>query len=163
MAVSIHDYLIDHSRFDWPSLLADWAWLLPRELTAWLVNRFGDLFAVLGDGSVWRLNIEGGTFERLAESRQEFGELLGQENNANDWLMIPLVDDCVAAGLALEPERCYSFKIPPVLGADYVVENVGVVPIHELYGAYASIHQQIKDLPDGTPISLKVIGVPPRE
>jgi hypothetical protein len=29
---SVDDYLIDHSEFDWPRLLTEWAWLLPPKL-----------------------------------------------------------------------------------------------------------------------------------
>ena len=27
--LSVHDYLIDHSGFDWDQLLSGWEWLLP--------------------------------------------------------------------------------------------------------------------------------------
>ena len=49
--------------------------------------------------------------------------------------MIPLVDDCVAAGMTLAADQCYGFKIPPV---------------H--YGLLADIYKQTKDLPHGTPL-----------
>ncbi len=50
--MSIHDYLIDHRGQDWPSLFAEWTWLVPKQFTVWLMNRFGDLFLVFDDGSV---------------------------------------------------------------------------------------------------------------
>jgi hypothetical protein len=50
--MTIQDYLIDHTHYDWPNLLVGWTWLLPPKFTVWLVNRFGDLFLVLPDDSI---------------------------------------------------------------------------------------------------------------
>jgi hypothetical protein len=151
----VEDYLIDHQDFDWPTILADWAWLLPQdEFTIWLMNRYGDLFLVVEDGTVHMLNVGGGSLEVLAESRDEFCRRLDEGNNANEWLMIPLVDSLVKAGKVLESGRCYSFIIPPVLSGEYTVGNTATLPIAEHYGVNASIHDQIKDLPDGTQVRL---------
>jgi hypothetical protein len=31
--MNVHDYLIDHSGFDWEHLLSGWEWLLPPEFS----------------------------------------------------------------------------------------------------------------------------------
>ncbi|MBV9928895.1 MAG: DUF1851 domain-containing protein [Acidobacteria bacterium] len=156
--MQVEDYLIDHQGFDWPLLLAGWAWLLPADgFTVWLMNRYGDLFLVFEDDTVHMLDVGAGSLDKLAESRDEFLRMLDEVDNANDWLMIPLVDSLVEAGKILEPVRCYSFIIPPVLGGKYTVENTAALRIEEHYGAYASIHDQIKDLPDGAQVRLRVI------
>jgi hypothetical protein len=49
-----------------------------------------------------------------------------------------------------------SFIIPPALGGQYTIENTAILSITEHYSVYASIHQQIKDLPDGTQVVLKI-------
>ena len=54
--MNVNDYLIDQTGLDWAELLSDWHWLLPEDFTLWLVNRFGDLFIGLGDGSVQMLD-----------------------------------------------------------------------------------------------------------
>ncbi|MDQ3816439.1 MAG: DUF1851 domain-containing protein [Acidobacteriota bacterium] len=152
----VEDYVIDHQDFDWPVILADWAWLLPRdEFTIWLMNRYGDLFLVFEDDTVHMLDVGGGSLEKLAETRDEFCRRLDEDDNANVWLMIPLVDSLVEAEKILEPGRCYSFIIPPVLGGEYTVGNTATLPITEHYGVYASIHNQIKDLPDGARVRLR--------
>ena len=151
----ITDYTIDHQDFDWPALLNDWAWVLPQEFNVWIVNRYGDLFLVFDDGSVHMLDIGIGSLEKLAESREDFCEKIDENENANEWLMISLVDKLAQAGKELQPGRCYSFIIPPVLGGDYTVENTAILSIKEHYGVYASIHQQIKDLPDGAKVRLR--------
>ena len=152
--MNIDDYLLDHSDVDWGSVLEPWDWLLPPEFTVWLVNRFGDLFVVLDDDSVHMLDVGGGTFEQVASSRDSFCDLLAIDDNANQWLMIPLIDKLVASGKILGPGSCYGYLQSPVLGGDYTIENTIVIPIHEQYGLNATIHEQIKDVPDGTRVKI---------
>jgi hypothetical protein len=140
--MSIQDYLIDHSGFDWPKLLSGWARLLPAKLVVWLMNRFGDLFLVYTDGSVHMLDVGVGTVNRIAQSRDDFGTQLDEGDNANQWLMIPLVDDLVAAGKVLKPGDCYGYVMPPILGGDYIVENTFVLSITEHYSFHAYLQEQ---------------------
>jgi hypothetical protein len=68
--LKLSDYTIDHAGIDWPDLLASWAWLLPRELTVWLMNRFGDLFLVFNDGSVQMLDVGRGSWSEWPTARR---------------------------------------------------------------------------------------------
>lgn len=154
--MSIHDYIIDHRTFDWPSLLRGWTWLIPPAFTVWIMNRFGDLFLVLNDGNVYMLDVGCGTLRKIAENRDDFATKMDEGDNANQWLMIPLIDRLVSQGITLANGQCYSYKRPPVLGGAYALENTCILPIAEHYGAYGSIHLQIKDLPEGTEVVLKV-------
>ena len=97
-----------------------------------------------------------GSLTKLAENRDDFATLIDEDDNADDWLMIPLVDRLVAAGVLLKPGECYSFLIPPVLGGDYTIENTVVLPIIEHYGVYGSYHEQLRGVPDGTKVVIKV-------
>lgn len=154
--MSIHDYILDHRGFDWPELLRSWAWLLPRQFTIWIVNRFGDLFIVLGDGTIHMLDVGAGLLKKVAENRDDFGAKLDENDNANDWLMIPLVDRLVESGVTLKERECYSYRQPPVLGGDYTIDNTVVLPIHQHYAAYGGIHELIKDVPDGTEVTFRI-------
>jgi hypothetical protein len=120
------------------------------------MNRFGDLFLRLDDGSIWRLDLAQGSFERLADDRNDFCEKIDQGDVANDWLLIPLVDGLMAAGKTLGPERCYGFVIPPVVGGTYTVENIQPLPVVEVYCWTGEFHEKIRNLPDGTRIRLSV-------
>jgi hypothetical protein len=152
----ITDYLIAQDGIDWEPLLRPFHTLLPAEFTVWLVNRYGDVVFVRDDGTVHFLDIGGGSVKRLAQSRDEFLELIDQSDNANQWLMIPLVDRCVAAGVTLPPGHCYSYRQSPVLGGDYTVANTAVVPLAEHYGLYGALYERLKDAPDGTRVHLRV-------
>jgi hypothetical protein len=157
MAVSVNDYLIEQSGIDWPAVLTSWSWLVPARFTLWLVNRFADLFLVLDDGSVHMLDVGDGTLCRVADSRDDFCNKMDEGDNANQWLMIPLVDRMVAAGIALGPGQCYGFKLPPVVGGQYAVENIAAISIADYLGACGCIHEQIQDVPDGGHVILKIV------
>jgi hypothetical protein len=153
----IGDYLIDQVGIDWPNVLASWHWLLPPDFTLWLVNRFGDLFIVLEDGTVHMLDVGGGTLKQVATDRDAFCSKLDEPEQANDWLMIPLVDALVSSGKLLGPGQCYSYGTLPVLGGSYTVENFVVKDLSFHYAAFGPMQESIKDLPDGTQVAFKVV------
>ncbi|NNL54896.1 MAG: DUF1851 domain-containing protein [Woeseia sp.] len=150
--MNIHSYLIDQTDHDWSAILADWYWILPRDFTLWLVNRFGDLFIVLGDDTVHMLDVGAAKLEQVADNREHFTKKIDESGNANNWLMIPLVDMCVAAGLTLSAGQIYSYKTPPILGGDYAVDNAEVCDLEVHYSVLGQIQNKIKDLPDGTTV-----------
>ena len=156
--MNINDYLIDQSGKDWAAFLRDWMPPLPPSFTLWLVNRFGDAFVVSDeDGSVHMLDVGIGKAARVADNRSHFADLLDADDNANNWLMIPLVDECRKAGMSLGPSQCYGFKVPPVLGGKYEPVNVEPTDLAVHYSFLADIYKQTKDLPDGTPIRTVVV------
>lgn len=152
--MDLNDYLIDQSGHDWSAILSEWHWLLPSDLTVWMVNKFGDVIFVPDDRAVYLLDIGGGTTQQLANSRDDFCEQVDLDDNANNWLLISLTDQCVDAGLRLEPGQCYGFKIPPVLGGEYAVDNIEIRDLAVNSSLLAQIHLQIKDLPDGSKVNL---------
>ena len=154
----IHDYILDQQGVNWRELLLPWAWLLPGTVCVWIATRIGDLILVFEDGSVHMLDTGRGSLERIAASRAEFADLCDQDQNAEDWLAIPLVDDLVAAGHALGPGQCYSYRELPLLGGSYDVENFRVVTLAEHFKALGPIHEALKDVPDGTHVVLKADG-----
>jgi len=165
MAISITDYLIDHAEVDWAKALANWSWLLPTEVTVWLVNRFGDLFLVFSEGAVYMLDVGAGTLVKVADSRDGFCSMIDEEDNAADWLMIPLVNQLTAVGRLLQPGQCYGFVTLPVLGGQYSVENVRQISVDEYLRVCGIIHEQLRDVPDGTQVVLRVsdnFNAPPR-
>jgi hypothetical protein len=152
--MNVHDYLIDQNGKDWAELLSGWLGALPPSFTLWLVNRFGDVFVVFEDDSVHMLDVGIGAIRRVADNRDHFSTEIDADNNANNWLMVPLVDRCVAAGLNLGDNQCYGYKIPPMLGGEYAVGNFEPTDLSVHYSFLAEIYQQTKDLPDGAQIRL---------
>lgn len=154
--MELNDYLIAQPGKDWPELLSGWRGVLPENFTLWMVSRFGDLFTVHEDGSVHMLDASVGRLRRLADSRDHFCALIDIGENANDWLMIPLVDACVAAGLILKENECYGYKLPPILGGEYEVGNIAPTDLSVHYALQADICRQLKDVPDGTAVRVVI-------
>ena len=153
---NVRNYLIDHSGLDWAHLLSEWAHELPDRLTVWLMNRFGDLFLAFPDGSIHILDLGGDTLRKLAENREDFCNKIDEDDNVDDWLMIPLVNNLVNAGMCLHAGQCYSFKLPPILGGDYAMANAFVLGIVEHFAFYGDVHRQLRDVPDGAKVILEV-------
>jgi len=159
--MNIDDYLINQEGLDWPSLLEDWKWLLPESYTIWLVNRLGDIVVVNEDGSVNFMEIADGSFEKIAESRDDFIKQVDRTEYANGCFAIPLVDQLVESGLRLSEKTVYSFKVPPALGGRRLPENFQVTDISVHYSVFGQLLRQVKNLPPGTKVGqIKVVDVP---
>ena len=156
--MNIHDYLIDQTGLDWQSLLEEWHWLLPPQFRVWLLTRTGDLFIAVPDGSIQMLDVGAGKLQQVSKSRDEFCTKIDAADVANDWLMIPIVDQLVASGVLLNPGQCYSFRQLPTLGGTYKAENRMVFPIPEHFGGWGSVQRQISNLPDGSEVVIKPVG-----
>lgn len=149
--MDINDYLIDQSGKDWKAMLRDWMPPLPESFTLWLVNRFGDVFVVDddGDGSVCRLEVGHGTFDRVAKNREDFGKLADVGTNAERWFRVSFVDHCRSSGLTLAANQCYGFKVPPMLGGIYEIGNIEPLDIAIHYFLLAQIYKKTKDVKAG--------------
>jgi hypothetical protein len=66
--------------------------------------------------------------------------------------MVSLVDACRKAGVKIGPNQCYGFKIPPMLGGSYEVENMEPTDLSVHYSLLGEICEQTKDLPRGTKV-----------
>jgi hypothetical protein len=154
---AIADYVISQEGLDWSKLLQPWGWLLPPTFTLWIVTKFVDCFLVLPDGSVHWLDVSAGQFTKVAASREEFCEKSDDDEQANFWFAMTLVDDLVANGVTLDPGSCYGFKKPVVLGGGYEVDNVYPASIEEYLWFMGDFHLQIRDVPDGGTVEMKVV------
>ena len=105
------------------------------------------------------LDAGAGVLTRVASNRAEFSGVVDQNDNASVWFMIPLVDQCVAQGISLAGHQCYGFKLPPNLGGKYVIENVTPTDLSVYHAFAADIARQIKDIPNGTKVSIKILGL----
>lgn len=151
---NIKDYLIEQTGQDWNSLLKAWIPPLSPKLTLWMVNRLGDIIAEFEDGSIHFLDVGAGQLTRIADDREDFAARLDRDDNADYWLAVSLVDDYVASGLTLADGQCYGYRIPPLLGGSYDIDNIEPTDLSVHYGMLGDLFQQTKDLPDGTKVSV---------
>jgi hypothetical protein len=115
---------------------------------------FGIQFCIR-EGSVATFEPETGRFEWMAADVEEWAQIVRDDYQfwtgykvAHDWQIehgpIPL-------GSRLVP------KVPFVLGGDYTVANMHVLEAVKGMRYRASIAVQIRDLPDGSPVTLRVV------
>ncbi len=135
-----------------PDLLEDWRWLIGTEAKLFLVSSVGDAFLQNSNGIFW-LNVGDGTYTKVADSVADFQSILSSPDNVDEWFIPQLVGDILATGVTREPHECFGFKQPPILGGEYEPGNFEPTDLAVHFSILGQIHQQVKDLPDGTPIS----------
>jgi hypothetical protein len=92
----------------------------------------------------------------IAANSEAFDKLRRVESFWIDWSMQALVDQASAAFGTPTAGWCYCLKIPAVLGGAYALDNIGPIDRAELIAASGHIAKQIRDLPDGAKIRLKL-------
>jgi len=149
-------YVLPVVRPDWAELLADWQPLISGQLSPWLLTKFGELFFCQPDGKIGMLQISGFQYQIVAKDRSDFQKQLAHPDKMAYWFLVPFVDRLELAGKRLEPEKCFSFIRPLALGGELTVENVMIVPIREHFRCCGELFRQIKNMPDGGQVVIKV-------
>lgn len=139
------------------TFISEWGWLLPESITPLLFSRFGDVFYEDSEGRIYWLNTGTAEISLIAPTAMEFRDLLGTDL-ANEWFLSPVVDRLHTAGKIPGPDQCYTFIVLPIFSeASYDVTNFAVVPVIEHFVYTGSVHRQMRDLPDGTKVNIKVV------
>jgi Domain of unknown function (DUF1851) len=81
---------------------------------------------------------------------------LASEDGNNEYLLAGLVDRARERGLRLAPHEVYDFMTPPILGGEVDEINLRPASFVVALDIGGQIHEQIKDLPEGTPVTLDV-------
>jgi hypothetical protein len=138
-------------------LLAEWRWLLGGQahLVGWASS--GDLFAIDRRGAVLRLDTGGGEFETVAASVGDFGNALRDPARANKLLLLPVVRAFEQQQGALRAGECLGFTVLPVFGGVYTVDNRFRLPITEHAAVTGELQRQLRDLPNGGTVPLKIV------
>ena len=141
--------LVEELRESW-----GWVGLDPIEVVG--ENDFGNLIIKDKSGRYWRLCPEELSCEVVAHNREELDALSHNQEFLHDWYMRNLVTEAKEKLGPLAEGRKYCLKIPGILGGEYGGSNLATVPLVELVRFSGDVANQIKDLPSGTKIELKV-------
>jgi len=138
-------------------LVKDWHWLIEFDrLKLLAISPFGDLLLQDDTGALSLLDINLGKIEEATSDETDPALLF------SDAFDDRLASSYRSAGLLLSPGQCYGYKRQCVLGGLYDVANVYIANQEEYINFMGDFHRQIKDIPDGTKVTLKVINVPSR-
>lgn len=138
--------------------LSSWQPLVPDGARIIATNLFGDAFFVHPSGGVYMLERGAASVEPVAPSEHGFWKDI--VDDAEGWQLRPLADRCRSGGKILGEGQCYAFAVLPVLGGEYEPDNIWVGSWHEWFALTADIYNQIKDVPDGTPVRLNLTASP---
>lgn len=132
--------------------LESWAWVGVHGKVPILASLFGDV--ILQDQSgYWFLDTVEGTLSRPWQSRDAVQSTLDSNEGQDQYLLGGLAFAAHASGLVLADYEVYSFKVPPVLGGQFDVDNIEVTDFVVGVNLAGQLHEQVKDLPPGTKIS----------
>ena len=133
-----------------------WSWtgLIPAKVIH--VNPFGNLVIKATDATYWRICPELLTCGKVADDDAAFSKVWSSQEFQFDWGMAKLVS--VAKSKLGQPEdgHCYCLKLSPVLGGTYDENNIGSISLKELLAFSGSLARQIKDIPDGHEVKIKI-------
>ncbi len=133
--------------------LESWNWLVPAGCRPLVATALGDVFMTNTDGSVWFLDIIGGSADRVAESTAAWEALIQDPEFLERHFTPGFVLQLRERSGVLAQGECYVPKLEPILGGSWEPENwaPGKWVCHlERQGR---VHFAIKDLPDGTKIT----------
>ena len=132
-----------------------WAGIEPVEVVG--ENDFGNLIIKDEEGKYWRLSPEDCYCEVIAANRAALDQLSTDQEFLHDWYMTALVSLANDKCGPLAEGRKYCLKIPGVLGGEYGGDNLATAPLVELVRMSGDIARQIKELPDGAQVKLRVV------
>lgn len=117
-------------------------------------DAFGGQFAAR-DGKVHRFDPESGSTEQMGDSLEGWaGKILDDYEYETGY---PLAHEWQEINGPLTPGMRLIPKIPFMLGGEYKVENLYALDAVEAMRHRADIWKQMKDLPDGAQVRLKVV------
>jgi hypothetical protein len=157
MAISGSDLTFMPSQDAIERLAEAWAWLLKEPFRPVLFSIMGDVFLEPDSGGIWWLNTGTGELMRVADSIEQFRDLLRTEV-ADEWLMPGLVEQLHAAGKIPEAGECYTYVTLPVFAeGKYEVDNLNPVPAGEHFSLTGHILHEIHELPDEAKVKLQTV------
>jgi hypothetical protein len=134
-----------------------WSWvgIEPKEIVG--QNDFGNLIIKDAYNKYWRLCPEDIYCEIVAETKEQLDLLSKDQEFLEDWYMQTLVEQANEQLGPLPENKKYHLVIPGPLGDEYGISNINIAPLVELIRFSGDVGKQIKDLPDGAQIELKVV------
>jgi hypothetical protein len=153
MPITLRDLTISPNGVDMDSLLEDWTWAMPEPVRPVLLTALGDAFAQGRSGAVYIVDADAGEIRVVAEDGATFENSMRDAGFVTEHMQPARVVAHRAAGLELAALQVYGRRTPLVLGGRDEVDNVEVTDVGVHLSIHGQVHQKVRDLPDGTPVS----------
>jgi hypothetical protein len=157
MTPNLKNLSIDLSDIDTGKLVESWVWLIGNDKQPIILTNIGDMFLKDEQEHVYWLNVGEGDINKVADSISSFEEMLLDEEMVDEWFLPQLEKEIKESGIELADGKLFGYIKLPILGGDYTAENFKVTDIVTHFQLTGEIHRQIADLPDGTPVNIKIV------
>lgn len=152
--ITLSDLTVGFDHLDRNHLLDDWRWLIGPSKQPILLSAIGDAFVQdETDATIHQLDTAAGSCSGVAADEGEFRALLSNSQWVTDHLAVNVIADFLANGMGLDPGQIYSWRRPPVLGGEYALDNADSTDIAVHFSVTGQIHEQVRSLPPGTPVT----------
>ena len=132
--------------------LESWSWLPLVGKVPVLATAFGDVILQDAEG-YWFLDAAGGKLDKIASNRDELKAALSSPEGQDQYLLAGLAHAAETRGLILAESEVFDFTQPPILGGQFVVENLRPKDFVVSLNISGQIHNQVRNLPPGTKVS----------
>jgi hypothetical protein len=157
MSVPFGKLIKDINKVDVQDITQAWLWKLQDQRRLFLISVVGDLFFIGNKDEVNWLDVGSGDLQTIAEDVDDFKQRLHDSENIENWFLESIVQELYKSGQTLADNEVFSYKTLPIMGGDYNVSNFAPTDMSVHFTLAGQIHEQIKDLPDGTQVNLKVV------
>ncbi|WP_433061642.1 hypothetical protein [Dactylosporangium sp. CS-033363] len=131
--------------------LESWQWADLAGKEPAFASLFGDVF-LRGPDGIWWLDTVGGECTLRWPSMEALSAELNTEEGQQRYLLAGLAAELARRGLTPDDEQVYDFTHPPALGGALDPDNVDVIDFVVGVNVAGQLHDQLRDLPPGTPI-----------
>ncbi|MFL1548990.1 T6SS immunity protein Tdi1 domain-containing protein [Pseudomonas sp. D47] len=134
-----------------------WSWVGIDPVEVVGTTAFGSVMLKDTQGRYWRLCPEGLYCEVIAQTRAALDEVSKDQTFLHDWYLQPMVAQAEEVLGPLASGQVYHFVISPVLGGEYAIDNVRQLDHVEQVRFCGDLALEIKDLPDGAHVTLRIV------
>ncbi|MET0244354.1 MAG: T6SS immunity protein Tdi1 domain-containing protein [Flavitalea sp.] len=156
MLVTINELTKNIDKVNVDEILSCWQWKISEMKGVVAVSVLGDAFLVGHDQAVYWLQTDSGELLRIADTVDDFHDLIHRPEKIDEWFLPFLVESLIESGKILQPDEVYSCKIPPLFGGEYELDNIIPTDMNIHFGFTGQVFQQIKTLPDGAKVNIRV-------
>ena len=155
MDLDIQKYIIPTDQLDLRKVLSEWIWLV-KDKSIIALTKMGDALLKDNNNYLYFLDTGNGSIELISKNYQDFQNNQLSSELLEEILLVNIVNEIEKHQILLNSNQVFSYKILPILGGEYSIENIFALDVYEHFSFTRDIHFQIKDLPDGTRFEIKV-------
>ena len=155
MTLTLKQLAKDITSVDIEDILSCWQWRVTGMKAVVTISCLSDIFLLGHDDNIYWLKTDTGDLTKIANSLEHYQQLLGDDENIDNWFLPSLVEKLIIAGKVLKENEVYSYKRLPVIGGEYSVDNIDPTDMSVHFAFSGQMCEKIKDLPDGTKVNIK--------